>query len=210
MLDPLANHLSLQDHTHKHIIILMKSIYLVSILIAEMIMMILCFLVIQCGNDYISRYLWIILCNLLLCIYFDMFLPTTLVFMLSLYVLCVRWYVLNMWYMNIHVYIFLKICHDFSFFEFSMWYFTRIVRVRSESSRPIRLGAGRVGGRDRDFEPWHVSMLACFAALDICWVYYGEVIRNHSNIIYMWLHSVVIPISNIIIYLVRFCRLIMI
>ena len=58
MLDPLANHLSLQDLTHKHIIILMETIYLVSILIAGMmIMMILCLLVIQCGNDYISRYL---------------------------------------------------------------------------------------------------------------------------------------------------------
>jgi len=29
----------------------------------------------------------------------------------------------------------------------------RIVRVQSESPRPIRLGAVRVGGRDRDFEP---------------------------------------------------------
>ena len=47
--------LSLQDLTHKHIIILMKTICLVSILIARM--MILCLLVIQCGNDYISRYL---------------------------------------------------------------------------------------------------------------------------------------------------------
>ena len=66
MLDPLANHLSLQDHTHKHIIIFMETIYLVSILIEEMmIMMILYLLVIQCENDYISRYLWIILCNLL-------------------------------------------------------------------------------------------------------------------------------------------------
>ena len=66
MLDSLANHLSLQDLTHKHIIILMETIYLVFILFAGMmIMMILCLLAIQCGNDYISRYLWIILCNLL-------------------------------------------------------------------------------------------------------------------------------------------------
>ena len=57
VVDPLANHLSLQDLTHKYIIILMKTICLVSILIAGMmIMMILCLLVIQCGNDYISRY----------------------------------------------------------------------------------------------------------------------------------------------------------
>ena len=49
----------------------------------------------------------------ILCMYFDIFLPTTLVFMLSLYVLSVRWYVLNMWYMNFDVYIFFMICHDF-------------------------------------------------------------------------------------------------
>ena len=58
IVDSLANHLSLQDLTHKHIIILMETIYLISTLIAGMmIMMILCLLAIQCGNDYISRYL---------------------------------------------------------------------------------------------------------------------------------------------------------
>ena len=58
IVDPLANHLSIQDLTHKHIIILMETICLVSILIAgQMIMMIWSLLVIQCGNDYISRYL---------------------------------------------------------------------------------------------------------------------------------------------------------
>ena len=46
MLDPLVNHLNLQDLTHKHIIILMETICLVSILIAGMIMMILCLIVI--------------------------------------------------------------------------------------------------------------------------------------------------------------------
>jgi len=41
------------------------------------------------------------------------FLPTTLVFILLLYVLCAKWYVLNMWYTNFDVYIFFTICHDF-------------------------------------------------------------------------------------------------
>ena len=58
MLNSLANHLNLSDFTNKHTIILMEIIYLVSILIAEMtIKMILCFIAIQCGNDYINMYL---------------------------------------------------------------------------------------------------------------------------------------------------------
>ena len=52
------SHLSLLDLTHKHIITLMEIIHLVSILIVGiMITMILCFITIQCENDYISRYL---------------------------------------------------------------------------------------------------------------------------------------------------------
>ena len=43
-----------------------------------------------------------------LCMYFDIFLPTTLVIILSRYVLSARWYVLNMWYMNFDGYIFLR------------------------------------------------------------------------------------------------------
>ena len=48
----------------------------------------------------------------ILCMYFDIFLPTTLVLILSHYVLSARWYVLNMWYMNFNVYIF----YDLSWF----------------------------------------------------------------------------------------------
>ena len=58
MLDHLVNHLTLPDLTNKHTIILMKTIYMISILIAGMIiMMILCLITIHCENDYISRYL---------------------------------------------------------------------------------------------------------------------------------------------------------
>jgi len=58
ILDILANHLSLLDLTNKHTIILMKTIYLVFILMTgTMIMMILCLIAIQCENDYISSYL---------------------------------------------------------------------------------------------------------------------------------------------------------
>ena len=58
MSDPLANHLNLLDLTDKHTIILMETIHLISILIAGIMMMIsLCLIGIQCGNDYISRYL---------------------------------------------------------------------------------------------------------------------------------------------------------
>jgi len=58
MSDPLANHLNLLDITDKHTIILMETIHLISILIAGIMMMIsLCLIRIQCGNDYISRYL---------------------------------------------------------------------------------------------------------------------------------------------------------
>jgi len=42
----------------------------------------------------------------ILCMYFDMFLSTTRVFILSLYVYCARRYVLDMLYMDIDVYIF--------------------------------------------------------------------------------------------------------
>jgi len=58
MLDPLTNHLNLPDLTNKLIVILMKTIYLDSIIIAGMmIMMILCLITIQYETDYISRYL---------------------------------------------------------------------------------------------------------------------------------------------------------
>jgi len=40
------------------------------------------------------------------------------------------------------------------FFELSMYCFVRIARDRSESPRPIRFSARRVGGRDHDFELW--------------------------------------------------------
>jgi len=43
------------------------------------------------------------------------------------------------------------ICHEFFIIFFSV--LCSVLRVSSESPRPIRLGAGRVGGRDRDFEP---------------------------------------------------------
>jgi len=88
MMDPLANHLSLLDLTHKHTIIFMKTIHLVFILIAGiMIMMILYLIAIQCENDYISRYLWMYFVQFtILCMYFNMFLPTMRVFMLSFYV----------------------------------------------------------------------------------------------------------------------------
>ena len=57
MLDPLTNHLSLLDLTHKHTIIL-KETNLVSILIAGIIIMMSLYLIeIQYENDYISRYL---------------------------------------------------------------------------------------------------------------------------------------------------------
>ena len=56
MLDPLANYLNPLDLTHKHTIILMETIHLISILIAGIvIMMSLCLIGIQCGNGY--RYL---------------------------------------------------------------------------------------------------------------------------------------------------------
>jgi len=55
--------------------------------------------------------------------------------------------------MNVNVYTFLRFVLIFSeFFELSMYRFARIVRERSESPRPIRLSARRVGGRDRDCE----------------------------------------------------------
>ena len=56
--------------------------------------------------------------------------------------------------MNVDVYIFLRFVVIFSeFFELSMYRFARIARYLSESPRPIRLSARRVGGRDRDCEP---------------------------------------------------------
>jgi len=65
----------------------------------------------------------------ILCMYFDMFLLMTFVFMLSLYVLYARWYVLNMWYMNIHVYIF----KDLSwFFHNFLSFLCSVLRVPSE------------------------------------------------------------------------------
>ena len=58
IMDPLANHLSLPDQTNIYTIILMKTIYLISLLIAGKIaIMILCLIAIQCENDYISMYL---------------------------------------------------------------------------------------------------------------------------------------------------------
>ena len=88
MLDPLTNHLSLQDLTHKLIIILMKTIYLISLLIAWMIMiMILCIIAIQCKNDYIMQvFMNVFVKFTILCMYFGMFLPTMRVIMISLYV----------------------------------------------------------------------------------------------------------------------------
>ena len=85
---PLANHLNLLDLTDKHTIILIETIHIVSILIAGiMIMMSLYLIGIQCGNDYISRYLLMYFVQFtILCMYFDIFLPTMRVFMLSLYV----------------------------------------------------------------------------------------------------------------------------
>jgi len=56
MIDPLTNHLSLLDQPNIHIIILVKTIYLISLLSARMItMMISCLIAIQCGNDYIMQ-----------------------------------------------------------------------------------------------------------------------------------------------------------
>ena len=66
----------------------------------------------------------------ILCMYFDIFLPTALGFMLSRYILSARWYVLNMWYMNFDVYIFLlfvMIFHNF------FGVLCSVLRVSSES-----------------------------------------------------------------------------
>ena len=131
IVDPLTNHLSLQDLTHGHIIILMETICQISILIAGMmIMMILC-LVIQCGNDYISRYLWIILCNLLyyVCILISFYRRRLyLCFHVMFWVLGD---VLSMWYMNFNVYIFF---YDLSWFFHNFFsVLCSVLRVSSKS-----------------------------------------------------------------------------
>ena len=65
MMDPLPNHLSLPDQTNIHTIILMKTIYLISLLITGMItMMILCLIAIQYGNDYIIHVFMNIICEI--------------------------------------------------------------------------------------------------------------------------------------------------
>ena len=54
---------------------------------------------------------------------------------------------------------FFKICRFFSeFFELSILRFVHIARDRSESPRPIRLSARRVGGRDRNCELCSLSL----------------------------------------------------
>jgi len=61
ILDPLTNHINLLNLTHKHTIILMETIHLVSIFITGiMIMMSLCLIEIQCENDYISRQMYFV------------------------------------------------------------------------------------------------------------------------------------------------------
>ena len=58
--------------------------------------------------------------------------------------------------MNVDVYIFLRFIVIFSeLFQLSMQRFARIARDRSELLRLIRLSARRVGGRDRNCEPYY-------------------------------------------------------
>jgi len=94
MLNPLSQS-SQPNGSHQQTYYYHYENYILGFYIVGMLMMIiLCLVAIQCENDYIlaSCIYECILCNLLYyaCIYFDMFLPTTHVFMLSLYILCAR------------------------------------------------------------------------------------------------------------------------
>jgi len=64
-MDPLANHLSLANQSNIHIIVLMETIYMIYLLIAEIItIMILCIVAIQCENDYIMQIFMDIFCEI--------------------------------------------------------------------------------------------------------------------------------------------------
>ena len=115
MIDHLANHLSIPDQINKHIIMLMKIIYLVFILIAGMtIMMILCLIAIQCENDYISMYLWmyfvkfIIFACILICFYRR---RAYLYFHFMFSVISDMFWICDTWILMSTF--FLKICRDF-------------------------------------------------------------------------------------------------
>jgi len=88
MMDFLANHFSLPDQTNIHTIILIEIIYLISLLITGMIMMRFCASSqIQCENDYIMQVFMNVFSRIYYIMHvFDMFLPTTDVFMHFLYV----------------------------------------------------------------------------------------------------------------------------
>jgi len=148
MLDPLVNHLSLQDLTYKHIIILIETIYLVSILIARMmIMMILYLLVIQCWNDYISRYLCIILCNLLYDAYILIYFYQRRLYLYFHFIFCVlgdMFWICDTWFL---MSTFFTICRDF----FSV--LCSILRALSKSHPSAAETDPSQCGRDRDFEP---------------------------------------------------------
>ena len=111
-----------------------------------MIMMILCLLAIQCENDYISRYLWIILCNLLyyacilICFY------RRRLYLCFYFMFCVLSDMFWMWYMNFDVYIFFTICHNF-FIIFWAFYVAfcayRPSQIRVAETNPSRCRPSR-------------------------------------------------------------------
>ena len=85
------------------------------------IMMILCLLVIQCGNDYISGYFWIILCNLLYyaCILISFYRRRLyLCFHFMFWVLGDMFWICNTW---ILMSTFFYDCHDFFIIFLTMY-----------------------------------------------------------------------------------------